>query len=419
VSIGEIVIVGMGPAGTALAIALARDGIDVSLIDGGEPTPTVEGYSQRTTSLLENMGLHHSLASLGGPISRNGTWGVREAQGFEWIGDRATLHRALRQDAREAGVSIVQKRWNDALTEQAKNDGAKIVIHAHGRKGRATHGPRLLALAATGPSISGQPETCIGRWARGWYWLADNGTRTQIQLVGSPQDGHPASWLRSLSETQPRYHSVLNAPRHALLARAATARLAHTDDPLTRVGDAAVAIDPLSGHGVYEALISARMHVAAVRTVLAHGRIELVRQYLTDRRAETWNRTTGVAAQFYAEQEGHGPFWDQTASAYRRLAEAAQPQSVSTSRIERKAVLENGYIREASVVVTPELPRGAWKLAGIPLVELHCMLATESETDQAIERASRHFGCSVMAAKSATSWLRASGLGVSQSRFAY
>lgn len=401
-----------------MAAALAKEGIEVSLIDGGTPTPTVEGYSRRTLSLMGEFGLQHCIASLTGPLARNGAWGDRPAHGFEWLGDRASLHGALRRDALDAGVTILRKRWTAELTRQAKKDGAKIVIHAHGRRGQAIRGPLLLAMAAKAPSISRLPATTIGVWERGWYWIADDGTQAQIQVVGHPRDGNPGQWFRLLSETCPEFQPLIDGLRPNVLARAATARYALAEDPLTLVGDAALAIDPLSGHGVYEALLSARMHVAAVRTVLRHGRIELVRRYLSDRRAETWARTTGIAAQFYKEQEGRGLFWAQSALAYRSLVQASQPMPVREARIEQKAVLENGYLCEASVVVTPELPRGAWKLAGVPLVELHQLLSREQKIERVIAMASQQFGCSVNAAESATSWLRASGLGASQSGLA-
>lgn len=417
-STGEIIIVGMGPSGVALAAALAKQGIEVSLIDGGPPTPTIEGYSRRTLSLMGEFGLQHCLASLTGPLARNGTWGDRSAHGYEWIGNRASLHGALRQDALDAGVTILRQRWADELTRQARKDGAKIVIHAYGRRGRANRGPLLLAISAKAPSMSGQPKTSIGVWKRGWYWIADDGTNAQIQLVGHPRDGNPVHWFRLVSETCPEVKPLIGGLGSHVLARAATARFALAEDPLTLVGDAALAIDPLSGHGVYESLLSARMHVAAVKTVLLHGRLELVRRYLSERRAETWTRTTGVAAKFYEEQEGRGPFWAKSALAYRHLAQASLPMPVREARIEQKAVLENGYICEASVVVTPELPRGAWKLAGVPLVELHQLLAREQKIERVIAMGSQQFGCSVDAVESATSWLRASGLGASQSGLA-
>ena len=48
----DVIVVGAGPAGATLATVLRRDGIAVTLVDGGEPLPALEGYSVRTVERL-------------------------------------------------------------------------------------------------------------------------------------------------------------------------------------------------------------------------------------------------------------------------------------------------------------------------------------------------------------------------------
>jgi flavin-dependent dehydrogenase len=56
------------------------------------------------------------------------------------------------------------------------------------------------------------------------------------------------------------------------------------EDGLIRVGDAALAMDPLSGHGVFEAIASARAAAAVINTILRRpDDAELARAFYQER----------------------------------------------------------------------------------------------------------------------------------------
>jgi hypothetical protein len=50
--------------------------------------------------------------------------------------------------------------------------------------------------------------------------------------------------------------------------------------------------------------------------------------------------------------------------------------------IERRPVVENGFVVEHEVVVTPDHPRGVWVVDGVPLAALHkTLLADDPPAD--------------------------------------
>src|SRR6185312_12304921 len=91
------------------------------------------------------------------------------------------------------------------------------------------------------------------------------------------------------------------------------------DAAFWRVGDAAFALDPLSGQGVFEALRGARLAATAILSVLAGGEALPAHRFITLRHEDAWARGVRAAAGFYRENAGRGAFWSDTAAAYEAL----------------------------------------------------------------------------------------------------
>lgn len=422
----DVAILGGGPAGAGAAVALARRGAKVLLVaraaeDGWE------GLSPRSVALVRAQRLEHAAAVVGPLLPRLALWGgERLDKGGEHLVSRRALHEALGADARAAGATVVP---GVATTVTSTDRGVDIaagaasfraacVVEARGRRLAAprARGPRLLSLVCGTARLDGiEPGSRVVALADGWCWaIALPDGSGALQFVGAPRDGDDEPWQRLQAAAQAHellrpWAAALNAGA-AIVARAATATLGATGD-LDRAipaGDALVALDPLSGQGVYEALSAVPMTVAAVRGMLDGDDPALRTAFVNERAAAVWSRTVAAASGFYgveADRDGQ-PFWRDAVAAYRRAAlpAAAAP---AAPRVEWRPVLNDTRIERARVVVTADEPRGAWRLDGIELASVCDALAELPGAD--VDALAERCGQPVGAVARAVQWLRRAG----------
>jgi flavin-dependent dehydrogenase len=357
--IPDVLVIGAGPAGCVVAARLAAAGARVALA-GAASGAGWEGLSNRSRSLLAEEGIEESCGVIDGPVPRGGVWGsARPVLGTEWLVERRALAAALRMRARAAGVldrddTVIRVERRQGLWRVVLRDGgevaAPLVIEARGRRGPATRGPLLLAV---GRQFRARPRAVQGAAAAagtqlhatdfGWCWWAARADGLWVQVVGRPRGGrgasrrdegstvpgHPATWIAAAAAQIPALARVLegHTPEGALVARPAQARIAaqHGDPTRWRVGDAALALDPLSGQGVYEALRGARLVAMALHGVMRGGNAAAAQRHVALRQQESWLRGVRTAASFYRENAGRGNFWAETATAYERLLPGAAP----------------------------------------------------------------------------------------------
>jgi menaquinone-9 beta-reductase len=415
----DVVVLGAGPAGAVVARRLAAGGAAVAVVTGTPPAAAREGYSRRTRERLLEEGLDEAVAALEGPVPRSGLWGAgRAVEGVEWLADRARVARALEAGLARAGIArvagpavrVARTAAGYAVESASGRVEARLVVDARGRRGPQSRGPLLLALGRAFAHTSGRPATRIAPWSRGWCWLADDGAQVFVQLVGAARGGRrPVDWFATAAAEVAGLGAVLAAaPAGPLVARPAHARLgrASQDPGVWRVGDAALALDPLSGQGVYEALRGATAVAAALGTVLEGGDPALAARFVTERYREAWSKAVATAARFYAENGALGGFWADTAAAYAALVPAVD---AGPARVERRPVLEGGRIRERAVLVTALAPRGAWHVEGVPLVALLDLVRDTAPAAPALLDAARRLDRPPAAVATALAWLKASG----------
>lgn len=414
----DVAVLGAGPAGATVARRLAAAGAEVAIVTGRPPAAGIEGYSRRTRALLEAEGFADVVATLAGPVPRTGRWGeARAVAGEEWRADRAqsarrfagalagprllTVTGPATRIARAAGGFVVEAGERPVA--------ARLVVDARGRRGPQARGPLLLAIGATHADGAAH-ATRIAPWRGGWCWIATRPGQSYVQLtVAARRGGRADDWFREAAADVDGLGRLLDAPRLGpRVARPAHARLGRPSPVagLWRVGDAALALDPLSGQGVYEALRGAAVASAALLTVLEGGDATLAARFVADRRHETWRRTVATAAAFYAENAALGPFWRDAAAGYAALVEA---EPATAPRVERRAVLVDGRIGERAVLVTPRHARGAWQVDGVPVAALWDLVRDAVPGPAALADAATRLDRPLPAVAAALRWLEASG----------
>jgi menaquinone-9 beta-reductase len=425
----DVVVLGAGPAGVAAAVGLRKLGHSVMLF-GASRNTSIEGLSRRAHALLTRLDLDAAARCARGPGKRSGTWaGAPVAMHGEYVVDRAEFDRALARDAASHAVvsrhELVTKVERDGeLWRVRTRDGAVrscAVVDARGRRtGRALHkGPSLLALSQPLRGIAADcPQTAIFPVESGWCWLASvgNGTGSFQWVTSSP--GLSASRRDLARLVLLRMPEVLGrvwgcdraVPVGLPEARAATARMLPSacQRGYVRAGDAAVACDPLSGHGLYEALRSASIAVVGIHTFLVRDSWGAIARFMQESSQELWDTAVGAAAAFYRHQSvcTAAPFWSQTAQAYESLRSGQPPRD--GSRVESRPVLNGALIEMRDVVVTAERPRGVWQVDEVELAGLLDFFHNEPLAD--IEHAACRLERRPAAIANAARWLITHGL---------
>jgi flavin-dependent dehydrogenase len=309
----DVAVMGAGPAGCAAALALARTGAQVVMVDRprttegrGETLPPEICLPLRKLGVWERFREDGHMRTPGLQIA----WGTAvpyhndltfNPYGNGWQVDRCRFDRALVAAAATAGVTIHQcgrtraQRsaagvWRFTGTEcgQGFTAEADFAVDATGRAAWLARGlgrrrvvqDHLVGITATlqSPAIAAMADgrTLIEACPQGWWYSAkiDRNRCVAAFMTDAGQTaatgGPHALWrarLRSAPLTRDRLDG-LDAPDPVIrIITASTSRLRR---PLgtnwAAIGDAASTMDPLSGRGVQNALTEG----IAVAEALAH-----------------------------------------------------------------------------------------------------------------------------------------------------
>ena len=422
----DVAVLGGGPAGAAAALGLACLGYQVTVVSLERSATVEGLSARTIARLeAAGLRSAVATASAPAPrmVCWGEDRGQR---GEERIVSRDQFDQALRTDVQVAGVRWINTAASAVRGEESgwvveTGEGTvrcRAVLDARGRRARRheRRGPHLVSWGACvecdrrdtdSPVSSASPAAAVVTQAPGvnllapatgvvalddgWCWIArreagrawiqfvgdateqlsaqDLGNRFKLALEKLPELG-VLPGMHALAEmgaqpTPPSNPSALAARRfYVSPARAAVARYSAPAQAAgyLRIGDAAVAMDPLSGNGIYEALGSAQVAVAAINTWLTGGSWPQIARFLDERAAELWRRCVTAAGSFYRQQAERTsrPFWQQTASAYEHLALEAQTTEKGPGRFELRPVLNRQRIEVRRVWVSPAWPRGMW-----------------------------------------------------------
>lgn len=436
----DIVILGLGPAALALALALRSYGLRPVVVGRPRKQSAVEGLSHRAVGGLWQLGFTLAVAQLQMPGRRVASWGGAEAESNgEFIVERQAFDAALAADARCVDVELCtgavqrleRKAPHDWCVLWQGSDGFPRILRARFVvEGRGHSAPKWGVDRYTGPTSLAVARQFRSEWCGragtftealpdGWAWgaLHGNGRATvQItmqpnqfrQLGGSLNGAHAAamSELTVLGRICGRVEAVGDA----------VARGTHTTwrgasglaDGL-RIGDAAYTTDPLSGHGMFEAVSGALAAAPVIHTLLRRPEATaLALGYYEARIERTFiGRLSTAKAHYLAESRwADRPFWRSRQAL--RDASWLATAPVRGVAIERQPVVENGFIVERRVVRTPAHPRGVRFIDGIDLALLHDALRASPRCS--MESLCVRLGAKMESVQRAAQWLCANGM---------
>ena len=317
----DVVIVGGGPAGAAVALALARRGLSPVVLES-QSSPCLkvgECLPPNINRLLDHFGLAERLRQRGNLASHGNqfVWGSDSIEernfifgtaGDGWRLDRQAFEEELMRAAVEAGA-----RWRGSrrlVTCSMENGGrskltvkgphgietyhADFVVDATGRSAQVARAlgarrviyDRLIGIASYFPAVAGKDEdsfTLVEAVASGWWYssrLPDGKLIAVYMTDGDLLDRQVERLLNEAKHTYRRackYGGALPTPPRILPAH--TVRLTTVaGNGWLAVGDSAVAFDPLASHGISMAMGSG-FHAASTIVDYLNGHHDALRVY--------------------------------------------------------------------------------------------------------------------------------------------
>ncbi|RBJ77617.1 FAD-dependent oxidoreductase [Pseudomonas sp. MWU12-2534b] len=401
-----ILILGAGPAGAAVALGLRRLGYPVTLVSDWRRFAALEGVSQRVLEALRGAGLEQALAQALHPSQRQVAWnGEEHAQNVEYLLDRPAFDRGLREALREAGVQLIEGRVLGVKSSaaghrvQVQGQGevlGEFLVEARGRQAPALdktlrqgadkgrRGPETVSLLNRWQGPSGRAASAVYSLEDGWAWMArreDGQCYWQLTLdvasAGLPGKAQLLAYCRQRRRASALARALFadgEEQQLQLHARSSTAILSPQvcGANWLRVGDAAMAVDPLSGNGIFQSLSSALQAPAVINTLLQRPqRAALAQRFHGQRVEQLFLRFARTGRDFYAAEQRwpEQPFW-QARRGWPDPQPAHAAPDFAALRIERAPVLCDGLVDEAEVVITPDQPLGIWHVQGVELAPL-------------------------------------------------
>jgi flavin-dependent dehydrogenase len=346
----DVVVMGGGPAGLAVAGLLAREGHAVAVLERNDyrASRVGETFGGEIAPLLDAIGAGEAMRELLGGQVRFQC--IRSAWGSDELAEHDSILHPL-----GAGVHVDRARFDERLAGWARSLG--VAVHAGvGRSAVARAGDEVVVTPQRGPTVrarflvdaSGRGAPAGGsldgrRWlaadrqvavvarlsARGdddtvllleavedgWWYSVPQPDGGLVAAFVTDADLTPAGPRARLAE---RFHRALARTRHtAARTRGAVLdgapRLVRADSGVLMpaggrgwcaIGDAAMATDPLAGNGVPRALRSALRAADEIRHALGGGSLA---QDLTAAFSDYLDRR----ASFYLQEARWpaAPFW--------------------------------------------------------------------------------------------------------------
>jgi len=435
----DIVIAGCGPSGALLACLLTRLGYDVVAVHAAPRPARIEGLGQRTIDVMRAHGLAGALSAVDMPVRRRAHWaGETGDYNQEFIVSRDAFDAALIEDARSAGVLCIAGQCGaiqlgdtgaildvNAVDGGARQINARFFVEARGRAA-----PRVRSEGLRGPETTGlirqveaaaAPGTMIESFCNGWAWFVSSGSQAFMQIFVDSTKGLPKR------DSLAAHHEQLcgqlkHIPQTAgvnctgpVISRSSTSLLsAHlVTERSLRLGDAAVALDPLSGHGMFAAFGSALAASATINTILRQpGDSGLAQKFYADRATHAAMRNARIGRDFYRLETGwqDQSFWS-ARSVWPDDEPAHEPAGSQPPRIESMPVVANGLITQQAVVVTADHPRGVWRVDDIALAPLLEMIGQSADkgAGQLVETVAAQLKVRPIQVANAINWLRSAG----------
>lgn len=421
----DVAVIGGGPAGIAAALSLRDTGLAVTLIDPGRaPATRIESLAANGIAIAEACGMASALAAsgLGRAAAMHLHWRSEpETRPFAEDGplllDRARFHAALRrllppESVLAARVTAIEDgAQHVSLATTAGAVSARFVIDARGRAGLKTRGavtPVMAALAFSGRGglPADRPSMLLEALPESWLWAAllPDGTVNGALFLPTALLAGGTAATRSRDLADHLRATALGLPAGLRAGPVSASMLVSVEDPflsprVLRVGDAALANDPIASHGIVHALRSGVQAAAAAATLLdPAGDADAAQSFIRDRHRLATRSARDATRRSLADQARFATgFWSTMAFAEATGSPPPPPwpaltRPLALAPLVRSAVLEHGRIAWADALWLPRSAQAVPRLGALQAGVLARLLSPPAPVTVLSERLARIAG---------------------------
>lgn len=344
----DCIVIGGGVAGATAAYTLSKKKIKTLIIDtvkSGTANKIGECLSGQGIHLLKQSGLYE-WALISNPIENVGdisSWGsnslnqkdfIYDKYGSGWHLDRAAFDDCLKNAALSLGVDYIEAHVRTVKNNENSNWEIKIneqvirapwVIDASGRNsiiskymGIKRYKDRsLIAVYSWSINRSEEARTLIESCENGWWYTAKLPSNQRVTVFHtSPYKAQelinaPKLFFEKISKTNylslhSRYDSSSTKPR-GIAASGSILQKTYGKNWLA-IGDAAITFDPLSAHGILNALAHGIFGAEAISMAMSgdYSRLETLNQGVKFKRE---NYLKDIKKLYLQEKRWNNQFW--------------------------------------------------------------------------------------------------------------
>ena len=299
----EVIVVGAGPAGATLAYELAIRGVTVLVLDkaifprhkccGGGLTVKATGLLGDGVAEVTEDSISSALLTFAGADHYLGEYG----ETIMYTVTRERFDHFLVQKAEEAGAKVLQGlaagnvNMSDRSIEvvtSAGNFRSQFVVGADGNRSIVA---RSLNLGTNNCVVGIETEVLVGdedltKWksqavidlgwiSNGYAWLFPNTDHLSIGIAclrAKAKDLKRAYW-QFLNSLKLNRYTIARWSADIIPMCAGQPLL--TQGRVALLGDAAGLADPLTGEGIYHAILSAQLAAPVIKNALLYGKADL------------------------------------------------------------------------------------------------------------------------------------------------